>query len=60
MRYLQLVLATAMCTFGCALLIAGIATPPIGVIDSSLLVAYGETLTFAGSVVGIDYRYRCK
>lgn len=60
MRYLQLILAMAMCTFGCALLIAGIATPPIGVIDSSLLVAYGETLTFAGSVVGIDYRYRCK
>ena len=50
----------AMCTFGCALLIVGVATPPIGVIDSSLLVAYGETLTFAGSVVGIDYRYRCK
>ena len=49
-----------MCTFGCALLIVGVATPQIGVIDSSLLVAYGETLTFAGSVVGIDYRYRCK
>lgn len=60
MRYLQLILAMAMCTFGCALLIVGVATPPIGVIDSSLLVAYGETLTFAGSVVGIDYRYRCK
>lgn len=60
MKHLQLILATAMCTFGCALLVAGIATPPVGTIDGSLLVAYGETLTFAGSVVGIDYRYRCK
>ena len=37
-----------------------LATPLVGTIDGSLLVAYGETLTFAGSVVGIDYRYRCK
>jgi len=55
---LQLVLATAMCIFGCALLVAGIALPPTGVIDSSLLIAYGETLTFAGSLIGIDYHYR--
>ena len=47
-----------MCAFGCALLLAGFALPPSGVIDSSLLVAYGETLTFAGSLIGIDYRYR--
>ena len=55
---LQLILATAMCIFGCALLVAGLALPPAGVIDSSLLVAYGETLTFAGSLIGIDYHYR--
>ena len=55
-----LILATAMCIFGCALLVAGLALPPVGVIDSSLLVAYGETLTFAGSLIGIDYHYRYK
>lgn len=60
MKSVQLLLATAMCTFGCALLVAGTATPPVGVIDSSLLIAYGETLTFAGSLIGIDYRYRYK
>ena len=38
--------------------VAGLALPPAGVIDSSLLVAYGETLTFAGSLIGIDYHYR--
>ena len=58
--FLQLVLATAMCIFGCALLVAGLALPPAGSIDSSLLVAYGETLTFAGALIGIDYRYRYK
>ena len=55
---LQLLIATAMCVFGCTLLVAGVALPPVGVIDSSLLVAYGETLTFAGSLIGIDYHYR--
>ena len=54
----QLYLATAMCIFGCALLVAGLALAPAGIIDSSLLVAYGETLTFAGSLIGIDYHYR--
>ena len=56
--FVQLILATAMCIFGCALLVAGTALPPTGVIDSSLLIAYGETLTFAGALIGIDYRYR--
>ena len=56
----QLLLAVALCTFGCALLTAGISIPPVGVIDSSVLVAFGEILTFAGSLVGIDYHYRYK
>lgn len=60
MKHLQLILATALCIFGCALLVAGVALPPAGVIDSSLLVAYGETITFAGSLIGIDYKYRYK
>ena len=55
---LRLILATALCIFGCSLLVVGLALPPAGVIDSSLLVAYGETLTFAGSLIGIDYHYR--
>ena len=60
MKNLQITLATLMCIFGCALLIVGLALPPVGEIDSSLLVAYGETLTFAGSLIGIDYHYRYK
>ena len=58
MKHLQLILATALCIFGCVMLVAGLVLPPVGVIDSSILVAYGETLTFAGSLIGIDYKYR--
>lgn len=60
MKNLQITLAALMCIFGCALLIVGLLLPPAGEIDSSLLVAYGETLTFAGSLIGIDYHYRYK
>ena len=55
---LQLIAATAMCIFGCALLTASFALPPVGIIDSSVLIAFGEILTFSGSLIGIDYKYR--
>ena len=58
MKRLQLILAVAMCTFGCALLTAGFVTPPMGEIHHSLLIASGEILTFSGSLIGIDYKYR--
>lgn len=58
MKRLQLLAAIAMCIFGCALLTAAFALPPVGTIDSSVLVAYGETLTFAGALIGVDYHYR--
>ena len=58
MKRLQLILAVAMCTFGCALLTAGLVTPPMGEIHHSLLIAFGEILTFSGSLIGIDYKYR--
>ena len=58
MKNAQLISATVMCIFGCALLVAGMVTPPIGEIDASVLIAYGEILTFAGSLFGIDYKYK--
>ena len=58
--FLQLLAAVAMCIFGCALLTAAFTLPPVGIIDSSVLVAFGEILTFVGSLIGIDYRYRYK
>ena len=60
MKRLHLCTAIVMCTFGCMLLVAGFVAPPIGEIHHSLLIAFGELLTFSGSLIGIDYRYRYK
>ena len=57
---LQLFAAVAMCIFGCALLTVAFSLPPVGIIDSSVLIAFGEILTFVGSLSGIDYKYRYK
>ncbi len=55
---LHLSLAVLMCAAGLGLLFVGFFVPPLGEIDSSVLVAYGEVSTFSGSLLGIDYRYR--
>jgi hypothetical protein len=49
-----------MCSFGCALLAAGFISPPLAEIHHSVLIAFGEILTFSGSLIGIDYKYRYK
>lgn len=57
---LQLIIAVVLVIFGVGLLVASFIVPPLGIIDSSILVAYGETLTFVGALVGIDYSYKFK
>lgn len=59
-KYLQLGCATLIVLGGLFLIFAGLFIAPQGVIDTSVLVAYGESLTFAGSLLGIDYHYRYK
>ncbi len=59
-RNLQLISAVIMTGIGAGLLIAGFIVAPSGEIHNSVLIAFGEILTFAGSVFGIDYRYRVK
>ena len=39
---------------------AALCVPPMGVIDPTVLTAFGEILTFAGAVIGIDYKHRIK
>ncbi|WP_321479709.1 hypothetical protein [uncultured Bacteroides sp.] len=56
----QLFTACLLTAAGCLLLFIGLWLPPEGEIHSSVLVAFGEVLTFAGSLFGIDYRYRYK
>ena len=60
MKKLQLTVAITLCGFGCMLITAGFVTPPMGEIHHSVLIAFGEILTFSGSLIGIDYRYRYK
>lgn len=57
---LQLIVAVILVVVGCGLLIAGFMVPPLGVIDSSVLVAFGETSTFVAAILGIDYKYKYK
>lgn len=47
--------AYLMCVAGIVLLSVSLALPPQGVIDSSVLVAFGELLTFSGALLGIAY-----
>ena len=60
MRKIQLITAIVMCLFGGTLLVAGFVAPPVGEIHHSVLIAFGEILTFSGSLIGIDYHYRYK
>lgn len=55
---IQLLAAIALIALGCGLLIAGFILPPPGEIHNSVLIAFGEILTFAGALFGIDYHYK--
>lgn len=56
----QFLVGTLVTVAGLVLLYIGCFLPPVGVIDASVLVAFGETGTFAGALIGIDYKYRYK
>jgi hypothetical protein len=57
---LQLITAFILIIVGCGLLIAGFIVAPTGIIDPSVLTAFGETCTFGGALFGIDYNYKYK
>lgn len=54
----QLIIAALVVLGGMVLLHVGIQIDPKGEIDETVLVAFGEAATFAGSVLGIDYHYK--
>lgn len=56
----QLLVSAFLIFVGCGLLIAGFCVPPMGIIDNSVLIAFGEILTFVGAIFGIDYSYKAK
>ena len=57
---IQLITAAVLTLAGIALLFVGTLLAPQGEIHESVLVAFGEIGTFAGSIIGIDYRYKNK
>lgn len=57
---LQLFTAMLLVIVGCGLLVSGFIVAPLGMIDTSVLTAFGETCTFGGALFGIDYTYRYK
>ena len=54
---IQLLSAILLIVVGCALLIAGFIVPPMGVIDNSVLIAFGEILTFVGALLFARHGY---
>lgn len=56
----QLGISVVVIILGCGLIIAGFIVPPVGVIDNSVLIAFGEVCSFVGALLGIDYTYRYK
>jgi len=57
---IQMWVAVFLVAFGVILIIAAFIVPPTGVIDPTVLTAFGEILTFAGAIIGIDYHHRVK
>ena len=58
--HIQLIIAAVLSLAGIALLFVGMIIAPQGEIHESVLVGFGEIGTFAGSIIGIDYRYKIK
>ena len=57
---IQLLTAAVLSLGGMALLFCGVFIDPKGQIEESVLVAFGESATFAGALFGIDYTYKHK
>ena len=57
---IQLIIAVLLTVSGIVLLFSGFWVAPDGLIDSSVLVAFGEISTFAGARFGVEYTYKFK
>lgn len=57
---IQLITAICLVVFGCLLIGMAFFVPPTGEIHPTVLTAFGEILTFAGAVIGVDYNYKYK
>ena len=55
---IQLGIAVVLVTAGLVLLFCGFWVSPPGEIHNSVLVGFGEALSFAGALFGVDYSYK--
>lgn len=56
----QFITGIIVTLIGLILLFCGLFIPPMGIIDWSVLTAFGEIATFSGCLIGIDYTYKIK
>lgn len=57
-QVVRLLVAMVMITCGATLLFMGFWVPPVGEVDGSVLIAFGEIMTFVGALFGIEYAAR--
>ena len=60
MKNVQIKCALVLTFFGVVLIGMAFWVPPVETIHPSVLTAFGEILTFAGTILGIDYKYRSR
>ena len=56
----QMIMSFILIIAGAALLFLGMFTLPLGVIHNSVLIVFGQILTFVGSLFGINFNYQSK
>lgn len=57
---IQLITAAVLSIGGLVLLFCGVYIDPQGQIHETLLIGFGEVVTFSGALFGIDYVYKQK
>jgi hypothetical protein len=57
---IQSLAAMVLLLSGVALTFAAMYLPPIGIIDSSVIIVFGQILIAVGTLIGVDMRYMVK
>lgn len=57
---IKIYLATGLAVFGCVMLFVGMMVAPVGIVDTSIIIAVGEIFTFSGTLIGIQGAYAVK
>ena len=54
---IKIYLSVGLMIFGCIMVMCGFWVSPMGIIDNSVLIIFGEISAFVGSVFGINMVY---